>query len=529
MSTSITGEDTSRQASPAVDTPEHALVAIALDAMESNPNIAVVLAGVCRRWREIILFQPNLWYHLALGATDPTVKAHTWLARSKGGVVKLDLTPGFDSAKNGEFLSNMRGLNSQIRHLSIRGRHKVADFGWQHSFAKLESLTFHNDRWCKCCCTLDTFGTFDLDLCETLSNLRRIDYKNVTLSCPQPQQDLKSLKSIEFDSVIFHATIFSKMPKLRSLKLYQCSETEENYEITDDTHWVKLYRLRHLEIVGGIIPLIVAPYLSHLEVFGRTRRMGFEEPLLFDMVVRVSYPSRWRFLTYVAFSFKGRDDDELLKVLPFLVQVRFLGFAKCAITDETLRKLRGDDVEPICPNLVALSLAKTKVSPRGVKDLVNSRLPEAERIMVRSVQETAAASGPLTSSSSSHDHGQKSCPGPLPAHAQTASTSGPGQAKGKGKEEEIEEEKQRQTKPAPIQWLCLDGLWTEKHWGDCRPLIPVFEERISHLWADCSKSAVAYSDRTRGVGEYSWDAKVIPRQRRSLSATYKSKRPPLPS
>ncbi|KZP26758.1 hypothetical protein FIBSPDRAFT_928435 [Athelia psychrophila] len=179
--------------------------------MPDNPpkahdcNSPVVLACVCRRWRDIALSTPQLWTSFHLMLVHSTIHhdkrtAKTWPSRS--GALPLTIKLGFDQAP------------------------------WFYKLAPeasdvLAILFPHAHRWRKLICRLD---------CELLAQFHHV------------RGHLSSLEHLDFEATYDSGTVtnmidaFDQASCLAHLTLNQCSDLEE-YNMPLTPRWQDLKRL----------------------------------------------------------------------------------------------------------------------------------------------------------------------------------------------------------------------------------------------------------------------------------------------
>ena len=99
--------------------PADILVTIGMFGLTDNPDIALIMCGVCLFWRQATINQPLLWGHIVLSSTRPADTVKLWQKRCGKGITKLFISRSFDCVHHRELLSSMRYLLAEVHHLYI--------------------------------------------------------------------------------------------------------------------------------------------------------------------------------------------------------------------------------------------------------------------------------------------------------------------------------------------------------------------------------------------------------------------------
>ncbi|ORX35951.1 hypothetical protein BD324DRAFT_629622 [Kockovaella imperatae] len=416
--------------------PRDTLLMIAEVAVGANPNIGVVMAGVCREWRRTMTPCPQLWKRLVLGSRRPVDKAMLWHQRSGGRLNELSFSETFDASNHVAIAAALRDSLASIKSLSLaetterldpyRGRLKsierltgksnnrfgpYLEFGFIHpSTTTLRSLSLQTGRLCV---SSNFFGILVpgaavpgpvLDnIIKHLSTLRSVEMENCEVlgdvfngtfaMCSRASlfQHLKQAEICKFNAVSW--TSYGPVqappmlppgvqapPNLGRIDLPQLKTYEET--------------AANCQLEGPLFEAIHVPNLTSLHLFDL--RSGAQS----DALSQLRAPGLVHALPNLISLDIGKsalDQAQLLIVLKDLKSLRFLNLSFCGINNAFLDAIQLkdelSDADQILPHLTALSIAGHETVTTGaVRDFLNSRLPISERIPKR--VEKPLAKGP---------------------------------------------------------------------------------------------------------------------------------------
>ena len=482
--------------------PEDVIVTIGTFALKSNPNIPVVMGGVCRFWRRAVCSNPILWSTLYLGSKKPKAKAALWRERSNGRLASLGITQAFDCDKNSSLLCDLRKIARHVRELNIINAENLTDYGWEDAFTHLETLSvkqigaYHKS-------TVEY--ALDLGYCGTSSTLRHIDYENVTLSFVE-QADGWDIRSARLVGGNFNISLLRRMPDLESLEIVEGSGVDRGEDIDPDLgEDITMSTMKRFTSDHHSFPSATMPNLIHLDLYScrRSTLSNFFPSCMSSQ------------LTFFDVGGVIFEEEQLVILLQRLPQLRFLGVSKSTVTDKTLDRLaiRENSVaeERICPYLSALSLAETNITASALRDMVNSRLPKDQRIMVQRAvlstsSKTASAFRPMSSS-------QRARSQPAASRAQQNESSSTADKPENATEVQSQLSSSSTMTPSRIDWLCVDNC------EQVDPsVIPILQKKITFVSAVIGKRN---EDRIRGQAKYRWDAAHLANQNSHASCGLK--------
>ena len=445
--------------------PGDIIITIGLHAMIDNPDVAVVLAGVCRYWRETVCSAPPLWSHLLLDGEASEKKVALWRERCKGRLVKFEVRESFDFRKRAHLLRSMQDLVGQLQHLVFINEY---DFGnlvdWAERFERLEDvIVIHKGPYNYS----ENRTRFEAVVCNALSTLRRIHIERTDLYLKSKPKNW-SVTSATFLQADIDQRLLDHMPNLENFEMVGCRQSYSvDGDRDEDGNSHLLPRVRRYR--GGYnffhLSKLKMPRLLELDLYGLDARTSMDWA---DINLRL--------LTFIDLGCSGFDDVRLSQILPELEGVQFLGLSATPVGDETLGRLtRGvgaTEKARLCPNLVALSLSETRVSACAVVLLVNSRLPQHQRITVDQIE------------------GRIQTPGGAVylLHDEAAFVA------------EIEQSAHVVHDGPRIDWLCLD---------ECGAFDPRIVDALRGKVTFLSAAAGDHNeDRSRCRGEYRWETIV---------------------
>ena len=103
--------------------------------LDEDPAFVVVLAGVCRSWRDLVVATPAFWRSLVLSKKEPSRKAKLWKTRSEGKLERLDI-------RHGDDMKIMWAVH-ELEHISLQSLRALALQGVRldHFFKMLPNCT----------------------------------------------------------------------------------------------------------------------------------------------------------------------------------------------------------------------------------------------------------------------------------------------------------------------------------------------------------------------------------------------------
>ena len=351
--------------------------------MAYNPNIAVVMGGVCRYWREAVCSRPELWTHLVLGSRRPAEKTDLWRERSRKHLVELSILRSFNHRMHKRVLSHdIEDLAPHLRHLTIDNPVKIRDLGWNlwtEGFCRLETLAItHNPPNI----SMSEMVRPTWDFCRASSTIREMDLRYVQLDIPggpknTPFRQIVTLRA--WCTKITPRALLS-LPNLESLEMYRAVIHRDD----DDDGPIALPRLKKFREQNAGFSGFIMPNLLDLTICAGTRDIDFHLVSFRIDRLKISLSK----LTSLDLHGVSLDDTWLVSILADLRQVQFLGLAATKISSTILDYLsvhdgaivNGDVEDIMCPNLVALAIGFNRLRHSSLLALVNSRLPTDERI-----------------------------------------------------------------------------------------------------------------------------------------------------
>ena len=420
--------------------PEDIIVAIGVHAMDTNPNIAVVLAGVCRFWRETVCSQPFLWSRLFLGLINPGAKTALWRARSRSRVIHLTFSKEFDLQRNVELLEILGDLTRYVRYLDSPGV-PCPGKELRDRFPSLEILRVSDPM------PIQAEG---LELDHLPITLRHLHVRRIDLHSSSDFA-LDNITVLDLQVTSFPLRLLRRLPNLKQLSICGCGVLGGNDPVPEDATAIALDRVRQYRCVGNVFefPTPLMTTLFELDLHGSWDRLSQWTSVALGSICLVALDL-------------GRtavDEEELVSTLPSLKFLRFLGVAKTGITDATVKCLTAGNAmwneTRVCPYLVAISLSKTRVTTPAVLKMVNSRLPAKKRIAYQ----------PSTTNAAGASEASKPLGGSDPECKR-------------------------------IKWLCLE----ECDYVD-PSIIPLLRRRVAFV-GDCAEKMNA--DEVKQTGAYDW-------------------------
>ena len=441
----------------------HMIEAIGRYAMVDNPNIAVVLAGVCRHWRESIYAYKALWRHLVLGSKASLDKVVLWFQRSGDCITTLEVSESFDHRRDDSILPSLEIFLGEVRHFKYFNAADIQPEWWIDVFSRLESLVIHPVR------KVPGRG-FDWSFFKDARNLRHVDICDLRLA-ENMEPGPCTVTTVILSRIVSASPLIDMTPELEFLHL-----EDVEFEYAEWADLIELPKLRHFrQSCEGrdevpILQALVMPALRVLDLFDYRK----------DVDIALSYQAfAYNQLTFLDLGRSDIEDHWLVPILPELHQIRFLGLSYTMTGHQVIYRLTHRSrvkEKRICPHLVALSLSWVSTHGFALSKLVNSRLPVHERLSPQDFLGTDWSPEKIASFIvvADDDDGDKSA----------------------GAGEKLADDDYSE---ARIDWLCIDGCDVDEDF------IPILSRKVATVLADPNGYDV---NRMRGKGEYQWDSTV---------------------
>ena len=433
--------------------PAHVVETIALYALADNPNVAVILGGVCRSWRESVHACPALWTRLVIGPRATKAKIELWRQRSKKHILSVRVSQTFEASRHESLLRSMADVMPLIRQLEFINEAAFSKLGWTNSLSHLQTLIISSPRF-------NGTRKVRLEFLGEQQHLRHVTFRNVPLSLSHRNPGAEwSATSAKLINVSFSWRLLRQMSNLESLDV-ENSAFPWHHTYDPPIALPLLKRFRHScgsHNAHRAQRSLAMPSLEVLDLYA----LQFHAHRVLDSLVYTFHQ-----LTFLDVGRSDIEDRGLVPLLTEFDQLRFLGLARTGVgkrTFHTLARRNAVNGEPeTCPNLVAISLACTSIDGFQLADLIFSRSPRRQR-------RTAIPSQVLSMS----------------------------YVYNSGTLDDAEESPSVHYSRPRIQWLCIDA---------CRDLdfeiVPLLRQNVAVVLADPYRY---YEDRARGRGRYQWD------------------------
>lgn len=366
------------------------LLTIAEQGTVDHPGFIFRMAGVCKSWRETLLNQPSLWNTIVLGKKRPDQKVTLFIERSRGRIREVKITRQLETALAEKIATSLAPYMPNVERLTISGDSLVSSVVFEHWRYFLHSVKYlrvfqvgggfrtgenviydllppgslslrHFD--------ISNFSCLLMDQAGSESNPAYIAYSRVeTVSIRSTYIFLRKESAEEM--------LLSNFPAATSIELlnnrYIESSDEKPLVITSELPNLRSYTNNHS--TSNVFKTIRAPSLQDLSVpslRARSLKTWLSAPGLASCLTTL------RSLDISSTSF---TDTDILSALAFLPGLQFLNVSACPLSNAFLeglaRRPAGSDQENLCPNLIALSIAKNdQITGGPVTRFVRSRVP----------------------------------------------------------------------------------------------------------------------------------------------------------
>lgn len=366
------------------------LLTIAEQGMVDHPGFIFRMAGVCKSWRETLLNQPGLWNTIVLGKKRPDQKVNLFIERSRGRIREVKITRQLETVLVEKIATSLAPYMPNVERLTIGGLYLDSSIFFQHWRYFLHSVKY--------LCISQVPGgyrtgeNFIYDLLPPGSlSLRHLDISNYSCllmdqACSESNPAYIAYSQVETVSIrstfislrkeFAEEMLLSNFPAATSIELlnnrYIESSNEKLPVITSELPNLRSYTNNHS--TSNVFKTIRAPSLQDLSV------PSLRAPSLKTWLSAPGLVSCLTTLRSLDISSTSFTDTDILSALAFLPGLQFLNVSACPLSNAFLeglaRRPAGSDQENLCPNLMALSIAKNdQITGGPVTRFVRSRVP----------------------------------------------------------------------------------------------------------------------------------------------------------
>lgn len=366
------------------------LLTIAEQGMVDHPGFIFRMAGVCKSWRETLLNQPGLWNTIVLGKKRVDQKVTLFIERSRGRIREVKINCHLDQFLAEKIATSLAPYMSNVERLTIRGLYIVTSIFFHHWRYLLHGVKYLHISHVGDGFRDKTNFIYDLLPPGSLS-LRHLDISNY--SCMLMDQ----AGSESHSAYIAYSQV--ETVSIRSTDIFLREESAEEMLVSNfpAATSIELLNNRYIESSNGKLPVITSelPNLrsytnnhSTSNVFKTIRAPSLQElsvpslraPSLKTWLSAPGLASCLTTLRSLDISSTSFTDTDILSALAFLPGLQFLNVSACPLSNAFLeglaRRPTDSDQENLCPNLIALSIAKNdQITGGPVTRFVRSRVP----------------------------------------------------------------------------------------------------------------------------------------------------------
>ncbi|KZS88407.1 hypothetical protein SISNIDRAFT_490202 [Sistotremastrum niveocremeum HHB9708] len=327
---------------------------------EATTPVQMIIGGVCKSWRSIVLDNNRLWTKLTVSRRAPIRRAKLWNQYSAGRLKEVHITPGVPAAtleKVFEQFDDSIPENLQIIKISDSWTHRklVESLG-----PRFRPLVLH---------FVGNQGVFDHHVTEInmdLSRLRELHTEAIHLGIPE---NLTTLRHLQILAVPWCESQDLESLLRNNVDLENVSVAQ--YDLSINIEAFELPNLRHLQLQGPLVrslKLFRSPALQSLvlDPDGPSRCLSIE---ILGMQPFPSSLSTLRLRTTIY------EHKRVIELLRQLTQLKVL-----ALTQNSCQMGEVVDAiarENLCPSLEYLDLSSSfNLSGEPCIRLVQARMPE---------------------------------------------------------------------------------------------------------------------------------------------------------
>lgn len=366
------------------------LLTITEQGMVDHPGFIFRMAGVCKSWRETLLSQPGLWNTIVLGKKGADQKVALFIKRSRGRIREVKITPQLETVLAEKIATSLAPYMPNVERLTISGQSSVSSIVFERWRYFLHSVKYLRVSQVGGGFRTDEDIIYDLLPPGSLS-LRHFDISNYSCLLMDQAGSESNPAYIAYSQV--------ETVSIRSTYIFLRKESAEEMLLSNfpAATSIELLNNRYIESSDENLPVIISelPNLrsytndhSTSNVFKTIRAPSLQDlsvpslraPSLKTFLSAPGLASCLTTLRSLDISSTSFTDTDILSALAFLPGLQFLNVSACPLSNAFLeglaRRPAGSDQENLCPNLIALSIAKNdQITGGPVTRLVRSRVP----------------------------------------------------------------------------------------------------------------------------------------------------------